>query len=210
MKKSTNIHWHSPSVTRELHEKQNRHQSALLWFTGLSGAGKSTLAHVVEKKLYDLGCHTAMLDGDNIRHGLSSDLGFNEIDRNENTRRIAEVSKLFVDTGLITLAAFVSPFRKERERIRQVVGKQDFIEIYVKCPMEVCEQRDVKKLYQQARVGKIRNFTGVDSPYEPPLNPELIIDSSIQTLEESTNQVLKVLNQRLNGVDTTEFPSVDL
>jgi len=188
--------WHDSVIKRDLRQQQNAHKSAALWFTGLSGAGKSTLAHAVEEKLYALGCRTYVLDGDNVRHGLCKDLGFSVEDRTENIRRIGEVSKLFVDAGVITLTAFISPFRDDRERARALLEHGDFLEIYCKCPLHVCETRDVKELYKRARAGEVKNFTGLTSPYEEPLSPELIIETSQLSLEQSVEKILDVLRER--------------
>ncbi len=180
-----NIVWHHATVTRERRESLQRHRAAVLWFTGLSGSGKSTLAHALEERLYQSGCRTFVFDGDNVRHGLCSDLGFSDEDRRENIRRIGEMTKLFVEAGVIALTAFISPFRDDRNRIRQLFNDGDFIEIYCRCSLEVCEQRDVKGLYKRARKGEIPHFTGISSPYEEPVNPELVIDTDQQSLEES-------------------------
>ena len=196
MNRSTNVVRHQATVTRMRREQLNRHKSVLLWFTGLSGAGKSTLAHAVEERLHQMGRQTFVLDGDNVRHGLCIDLGFSEEDRVENIRRIGEVAKLFLETGVITLTAFISPFYKDREIARSLFSHDDFLEIYCECPLEICEKRDVKGLYQQARDGKIKNFTGISSPYEAPSDPELVIDTSLLSLEKSTHQVLELLQQR--------------
>ena len=169
--KDINIHWHSHSVNREMREKLNGHKSVCLWFTGLSGSGKSTLACEVEKILFKEGDRTYVLDGDNVRHGLNSNLGFSNEDRTENIRRIGEVTKLFVDAGIIVLAAFISPFKEDREKVRHLLGDQNFIEIYVKTELETCEKRDSKGIYKKARKGEIKNFTGISSPYEPPPHP---------------------------------------
>jgi len=194
--KSTNTVWHNATVTREKREALNGHQSALIWFTGLSGSGKSTLAHTVEERLYQLGCRTFVFDGDNVRHGLCSDLGFTAEDRAENIRRIGEMSGLFLDAGIISLTAFISPFRKDRGLVRSLVGNDRFIEVYCSCPIEVCESRDVKGLYKRARAGEIKDFTGISSPYEEPEKPELILNTGHTPLEESTEQVLDLLAQR--------------
>jgi adenylylsulfate kinase len=162
------------------------------WFTGFSGAGKSTIAHATEERLHQLGCRTYVLDGDNVRHGLCSDLGFSSADRHENIRRIGEMSKLFVDAGIITLTAFISPMRADRDRLRLLAG-DDFIEIYCRCPIAVCEDRDVKGLYKRARAGEIKEFTGISSPYEEPHNPDLVIESNIMTVEESVDVVMTYL-----------------
>jgi len=191
-----NIIWHSATVTRERRNQQNKHKSVVLWFTGLSGSGKSTLAHSVEESLYQLGCRTIVLDGDNVRHGLCSDLGFSDKDRKENLRRVGEMSKLFIEGGLITLTAFISPFIDDRKKIRSLLPHGDFLEIFVDCPLKVCEGRDVKGLYDKARQGIIKDFTGINSPYEPPTKPELIVHTADQTLEESVESVLSFLFKR--------------
>jgi adenylylsulfate kinase len=190
------IRWHEALVSREQRERLNRHKSAILWFTGLSGAGKSTLAHAVEQALFQLGCRTFVFDGDNVRHGLCEDLGFSLEDRVENIRRVGEMSKLFLEAGIIALTAFISPYRADRDRVRALVEAGDFIEIYCKCTVEICEQRDVKGLYAKARQGLISNFTGISSPYEAPSNPELEIDTGSLSLEDSVNQVLELLRKR--------------
>jgi len=196
--KNSNIIWHHATVTRELRELQNKHKSIVLWFTGLSGSGKSTLAHAVEEKLHQCGCRTFVLDGDNVRHGLCSDLGFEDSDRRENIRRVGETAKLFIEAGIITLTAFISPFLEDRNRVRSIFQNGNFLEVYCKCPLEVCEQRDVKGLYQRARDGKVKQFTGISSPYEPPKNPELIVETDKLTLEESVIQVMGLLKTRGN------------
>ncbi len=194
--RSDNTVWHHATVTRARRQRQNGHRSAILWFTGLSGAGKSTLAHAVEEELHQIGCRTFVFDGDNVRHGLCGDLGFSAEDRAENIRRIGEMAKLFIEAGVIALTAFISPYRADRGRVRFSVGEGDFIEIYCKCSLEVCERRDVKGLYQRARAGKIPEFTGISSPYEEPEHPELAIDTAETTLEESVVQVLSFLRQQ--------------
>jgi adenylylsulfate kinase len=195
-RKSSNTVWHNATVTRQRRELQNGHKSVILWFTGLSGSGKSTLAHAVEERLHQIGCRTIVFDGDNVRHGLCSDLGFSQEDRAENIRRIGEMSKLFIEAGVIALTAFISPFKADRERIRGLVSEGDFIEIYCKCSLDVCEQRDVKGLYRRARAGEIKNFTGISSPYEAPDNPELSVDTGTNSLEESVEEVLALLVTR--------------
>lgn len=195
-KTSDNITWHQPTVTRKRRAERSGHRSAVLWFTGLSGAGKSTIAHAVEEQLYQLGCNTYVLDGDNVRHGLCGDLGFSEDDRVENIRRIGELAKLFVDGGVIALTAFISPFRAERERARSLVEPGDFFEIHVDCPLEVCEQRDSKGYYKKARAGIIKNYTGISSPYEPPASPELSLDTSRMDLGQCIAAVINLLRQR--------------
>jgi len=192
----TNIIWHHATVTRERRNQQNNHKSVVLWFTGFSGSGKSTLAHAIEEQLHQQGCKTFVLDGDNIRHGLSSGLTFSEKDRKENLRRIGEVSKLFVEAGVIVLTAFISPFREDRERVRSLMPHGDFLEVYVDCPIEVCEERDVKGLYRRARAGEVKEFTGISSPYEPPEKPELTVNTEQETLEESVQKVLSLLSER--------------
>ncbi len=196
MEKSTNVVWHNATVTRDRRESLNGHKSVALWFTGLSGAGKSTIAHAVEERLHGLGCRTFVFDGDNVRHGLCSDLGFSDEDRSENLRRIGEMVKLFTEAGVIALTAFISPFVKDRERVRNLLPHGDFLEIYCRCSLTVCEDRDVKGLYKRARAGEIKEFTGISSPYEEPLNPELALDTDQQTVEQCVDQVLDVLRER--------------
>jgi len=194
--KLCNIIWHHATVTRKRRNQQNQHKSAVLWFTGLSGSGKSTLAHAVEEELYQLGCRTIVLDGDNIRHGLCSDLDFSNDNRIENIRRIGEVTKLFIESGVITLTAFISPFKADRDKVRLLLSDNDFIEIFVKCPVNVCEDRDTKGMYKKARANKIKNFTGISSPYEAPENPDLILDTDKESLNESVGKVLNLLIHR--------------
>jgi adenylylsulfate kinase len=191
-----NIIWHHATVTRERRNQQNEHKSVVLWFTGLSGSGKSTLAHAVEEELHQIGCRTIVLDGDNVRHGLCSDLAFTDNDRKENLRRIAEMSKLFVEAGVITLTAFISPFKEDREKVRNLMPQGDFLEVFVDCSIEVCEKRDVKGMYKRARAGEILNFTGISSPYETPDDAELVIKTDSKTLEESVDEVMKMLIDR--------------
>lgn len=191
-----NVIWHHARVARSDRERTHRHKSVILWFTGLSGSGKSTVAHAVEERLYQRGCHTFVFDGDNVRHGLCIDLGFSPQDRAENIRRIGEMTKLFLEAGVIVLTAFISPFRKDRQRVRSLVPKEDFIEIYCQCPLEVCERRDTKGLYRRARAGEVKEFTGISSPYETPENPELILDTSVLSLEQSVESVLTLLAHR--------------
>jgi len=193
---SSNVVWHNATITRARRNQHNNHKSAVLWFTGLSGSGKSTLAHAVEEELYQMGSRTFVLDGDNVRHGLNGDLGFSDKDRKENLRRIGEVSKLFIEAGIIVLTAFISPFREERKKVRSMMPHGDFIEIYVECPIKICESRDVKGLYQKARDGEIDQFTGISSPYEPPDAQELTINTSQETLKESTMKILNLLKER--------------
>jgi adenylylsulfate kinase len=191
-----NIFWHKASVSRERREMQNGHRGAIIWFTGLSGSGKSTLAHAVEESLHQKGCRTFVLDGDNVRHGLSADLGFSDKDRQENIRRIGETAKLFMEAGIIVLTAFISPYRADRERIRAMVAPRDFIEIYCDTSIEICEQRDVKGHYKKARAGEIAEFTGVSSPYEIPKKAELILNTGEMTLDACVQEVLaKIINR---------------
>lgn len=195
-KKSAEVVWHHATVTRARRESLTGHGSTILWFTGLSSAGKSTLAHAVEEHLHQAGCLTFVFDGDNVRHGLCSDLGFSVEDRKENIRRVGEMTKLFLEAGVIALTAFISPFRAERERVRSLVPHGDFLEIYCHCPLEICEQRDVKGFYKRARAGEIKDFTGISSPYEEPEQPELVVDTGRLTLEQSVAQVLDLLRER--------------
>lgn len=194
--KSENTMWHSATVTRLRREKLNEHKSVAVWFTGLSGSGKSTLAHTVEEQLHQRGCRTFVFDGDNVRHGLCADLGFSQKDRAENIRRIGEMVRLFTEAGVIALTAFISPFRKDREFVRQLVTAQDFIEIYCQCALEICESRDVKGLYRKARAGEIPEFTGISSPYEEPHNPDLTVDTGNTSLEACTDRVFDLLEDR--------------
>ena len=177
-------------------EAQNGHRGAIIWFTGLSGSGKSTLAHAVEESLHQQGCHTFVLDGDNVRHGLCGDLGFSSKDREENIRRIGEMAKLFMEAGVIVLTAFISPYRADRERVRGLVDHGDFIEIYCDASIEVCEARDVKGIYKKARAGQIAEFTGISSPYEAPESPELTVNTGGTELEACVKQVIDEMVQR--------------
>ncbi len=188
------IVWHPPSITRRDREALFGHRAVALWFTGLSGSGKSTLAHEVERHLYSRGCHTFVLDGDNVRHGLNSDLGFSPQDRAENIRRLAELVRLFTEAGVIVLTAFISPYRADRERARRLLGPGDFFEIYCRCSLAVCEQRDPKGLYKKARAGDIAEFTGVSAPYEEPLSPEITVDTDRETLESCTKRIMTALD----------------
>ncbi len=193
-----NIYKQQSQVKKEERQKQAGHKSVILWFTGLSGAGKSTLAHAVEKALFDRECRTYVFDGDNVRHGLCSDLGFTAKDRQENIRRIGEMSKLFLEAGVIALTAFISPFQNDREKVRKLFNQGEFIEIYCHADLSICEQRDVKGLYAKARRGEISNFTGISSPYEPPPKPELILNTGEESLEECVDKVINYLT--LNGI----------
>ncbi len=191
--KATNIVWHHASVTRHARAQQREHKSGILWFTGLSGSGKSTLANAVNAALFERGLSTYVLDGDNIRHGLCKDLGFSDADREENIRRIGEVSKLFLDAGVIVLTAFVSPFRDDRAKARDLVDQGDFIEIYCAADLNVCEDRDTKGLYAKARAGEIKDFTGISSPYEEPESPEISINTGVIELNECVEIVVSKL-----------------
>jgi len=194
--KQPNVVWHHATVTRARRENLNGHRGEIVWFTGLSGSGKSTIAHMVEEQLHQMGCRTYVFDGDNVRHGLCADIGFSPHDRTENIRRIGEMVKLFLDAGMIALTAFISPFMRDRESVRKLVDAGDFVEIYCRCPLEVCEQRDVKGMYKRARAGEIRDFTGISSPYEPPGNPDLTVDTDKSTPEECAERVIRLLEQR--------------
>ncbi|MCF6299953.1 MAG: adenylyl-sulfate kinase [Proteobacteria bacterium] len=195
-KKSTNVVWHNATVTRETREELNKHKSTVLWFTGLSGSGKSTLAHAVEELLYKQDCRTFVLDGDNVRHGLCGDLGFSIEDRTENIRRVGEVAKLFVESGLIVLTAFISPLKSDRNAVRNIMPHGDFIEIYCAASLDVCESRDVKGLYKKARSGEIPEFTGISSPYEEPVNPEIVVNTGELALDACAEKVLECLKER--------------
>lgn len=194
--KATNITWHHADITKADREKQNGHKAVVLWFTGLSGSGKSTLAHAVENALHAAGCRTFVLDGDNIRHGLNKNLGFSPEDREENIRRIGEVAALFTQAGVIALTAFISPYRADRNKARQIAGDGNFIEIYVKCALETCEERDTKGLYKKARAGEIKEFTGISAPYEEPESAELVVDTGAESLDESAEKVLAYLREK--------------
>ena len=194
--KTPNTIYHNATVTREMRNQLNSHKSAVIWFTGLSGSGKSTLAHSVEEELHNLDCRTFVLDGDNVRHGLSSNLTFSDNDRKENIRRIGELAKLMLEAGVIAITAFISPFKEDRNLVRQLFSQGDFIEIYCKASLEICESRDVKGLYKRARTGEIKSYTGIDSPYDVPDNPELTIDTEGESLEESVAKVIDFLKSK--------------
>ena len=194
---SKNIVKQDYKIKRANRESQNGHQGKAIWFTGLSGSGKSTLANLLDHELHQKGYKTYVLDGDNLRFGLNKDLMFTDEDRKENLRRIAEVAKLFVDAGIVVIAAFITPFEEDRNKIRETIGSEDFMHIFVECPIEVCEQRDVKGLYAKARAGEIKNFTGINSPFETPVNNDLVIHSAEEKQEESLE---KLLNLALNNI----------
>ncbi|MDG1997431.1 MAG: adenylyl-sulfate kinase, partial [Emcibacteraceae bacterium] len=190
LRRASNVHWQAVDVHKESRANQKHQQAKILWFTGLSGSGKSTIANLVEKKLHAMGKHTYLLDGDNVRHGLNKDLGFTDADRVENIRRVGEVSSLMVDAGLIVLTAFISPFKSERQMVREMVGESEFIEIFVDTPLEVCESRDVKGLYKKARAGDLKNFTGIDSPYERPESAEIHVNTVDNSAHEAAEYIV--------------------
>lgn len=194
--KSTHVTRHRGLVNREARERLHRHKGCVLWFTGLSASGKSTISHLVEKKLHDMHCSTYVFDGDNVRHGLCGDLGFSDIDRKENIRRIGEMVHLFVDAGVISLTAFISPFREDRQRVRDIVGADCFIEIFVDCPIEECIKRDPKGIYHKAMKGEIKHFTGISSPYEPPESPDLLIKSAEEHFDMASERVVSMLKKK--------------
>jgi adenylylsulfate kinase len=196
MSSSPNVVKHQAAVIRSRRETLNGHRSANLWFTGLSGSGKSTLAHAVEERLHLMGCRTYVFDGDNVRHGLCGDLGFSVEDRAENLRRIAEMVGLFIDAGVISLTAFISPLKNDRDAVRKIIGSEDLIEVYCNCPLEICEQRDVKGLYAKARKGEIKNYTGISAPYEPPAHPDLELDTGSLPINQCVMQVIDLLKKR--------------
>ena len=194
--KNPNIIQHDANITREKRNQLNGHKSVVIWLTGLSGSGKSTLAHSVEEELHNLNCRTYVLDGDNIRQGLSSNLSFSDEDRKENIRRIGETAKLMMEAGIIVLTAFISPFEKDRNLVRKSLFEADFVEIFCSASLEVCESRDVKGFYKRARKGEIKGYTGIDSPYETPTNPELIVNTASESLEESVTKVIDFLKSK--------------
>jgi bifunctional enzyme CysN/CysC len=191
LRRAQNVHWQASDIGREQHADLKNQKARVLWFTGLSGSGKSTIANEVEKSLNLMNRHTFLLDGDNVRHGLNKDLGFTEADRIENIRRVGEVAKLMADAGLIVLTAFISPFRAERDMVRSMLPDAEFIEIFVDTPLEVAEARDVKGLYKKARSGALKNFTGIDSPYEPPLDPEIRVNTVEMTAAEAAEHIIR-------------------
>ena len=188
-----NLHFHEHRVPREEKEKRNQHKSRVIWFTGLSGSGKSTVANATEKVLHDMGLQTYILDGDNVRMGLTKDLGFSHEDRTENIRRITEVANLFADSGAIILTAFISPYREDRDIAREIIGNKDFIEVFISADLSVCEERDPKGLYKKARAGEIKGFTGIDAPYEEPINPELVVETDKYDIEACAQIVIEYL-----------------
>ncbi len=196
MDDKSNIIWHVHKLNKKDRARQKRQKACLLWFTGLSASGKSTTANVIEQKLFELGHHTYLLDGDNVRHGLNKDLGFSDSDRVENIRRIGEMAKLFTDAGLIVLSAFISPFCADRKMVRDLVEEGEFVEIHMATPLSVCEQRDPKGLYKKARQGEIKNFTGIDSTYEAPEKPELVINTAECDIEACADKVIAYLKQK--------------
>ena len=195
-KKSENVVWHEGKIKKEDRERFLRQKGVILWLTGLSGSGKSTIGHELEYRLLNMGHLAYVLDGDNIRHGLNGDLGFSPQDREENIRRIGEVAKLFADLGIITITAFISPYKKDRQRVRSLVKEDEFVEIYVKCSIDVLKQRDTKGMYEKALRGEIKEFTGVSAPYEEPENPELVLNTEKESIEESVNKVLEYLKNK--------------
>lgn len=194
--KTNNVQWFNGLVSRENREKLHGHKGVVVWFTGLSASGKSTIAHHLEMQLHKMGYSTYVFDGDNVRHGLCKDLGFSADDRSENIRRIGEMTRLFIDAGIIAITAFISPYREDRRSVCRLTGKDQFLEIYVKCPIEVCEARDPKGMYQKAKKGDIKNFTGISAPYEPPEDPDLTIESNKEDIEPSVKKVIQLLEQR--------------
>src|SRR5690606_33699502 len=190
------ILWHQSTITKQARQQRNQHKSCVVWFTGLSGSGKSSLANALDKELFSLGVQSYVLDGDNIRHGLNAGLGFSKEDRKENIRRIGEVSKLFVDSGQIVCTAFISPFIEDREQVRTLFPDGEFIEVYVKCPISICENRDPKGLYKKARSGEIMEFTCISSPYEEPIHPELVIETDKLTISQSVDTIITYLREK--------------
>jgi len=188
--------YHRATVIRSRRETLNGHRSINLWFTGLSGSGKSTLAHSVEERLHLMGCRTYVFDGDNVRHGLCQDLGFSREDRKENLRRISEMISLFLDSGVISLTAFISPLKADRDMVKEIIGHENLIEIFCDCPLDVCEQRDVKGLYKKARAGEIKNYTGISAPYEEPVNPDIVLNTAETSIRDCVNSIVNELRDR--------------
>ncbi|MCG1146201.1 adenylyl-sulfate kinase [Staphylococcus epidermidis] len=195
MSESNHITWHDSEVTKKQRQHRNGHKSAVIWFTGLSGSGKSTVSVALEKELFNEGKQTYRLDGDNVRHGLNKNLGFSPEDRSENIRRIGEVAKLMVEAGALTVTAFISPYKEDREGVRALLEDNEFIEVYTKCSVEECEKRDPKGLYKKARSGEIPEFTGISAPYQAPENPEITIDTEHDTIEQSVEQIIRYLKE---------------
>lgn len=193
---SSNIVWHDASISKSERRENNKHHSFILWFTGLSASGKSSIANALAREIFERGNQSFVLDGDNVRHGLNKDLGFDEDSRKENIRRIGEVSKLFVESGQIVLTAFISPYQEDRDTVRDLVGEGEFLEVYVKCSVEECERRDPKGLYKKARNEEIKNFTGISAPYEAPVNPEIVVDSENFSIEECAQQLIQILVEK--------------
>ncbi|WP_251943653.1 adenylyl-sulfate kinase [Staphylococcus sp. Marseille-Q5304] len=195
MAQSENITWHDSEVKKTERQQRNKHKSAVIWFTGLSGSGKSTISVALEQALFNHGMQTYRLDGDNVRHGLNKNLGFSPEDRQENIRRIGEVSKLMVDAGMITVTAFISPYREDRDAVRALLDDEEFIEVYTQCSLETCEARDPKGLYKKARNGEISGFTGIDAPYEEPTQAEIVVDTEQLSVDEAVEQIIAYLKQ---------------
>lgn len=191
-----NIHWQSHSIQKKDRQLLHQHKSYIVWFTGFSGSGKSTVANELEKALHSRGLSTFLLDGDNLRHGLNSDLGFQESDRKENIRRVGEVSKLFVDSGIVVLTAFISPYKSDREMVRNLVGADEFIEVHVDCPIEECEKRDPKGLYEKVRTGKIKEFTGISAPYEAPESPDVVLYTATDSVYDCVQKLVNYLHSK--------------
>jgi adenylylsulfate kinase len=199
----SDIKWQNTKITRSNHEELQGYRSICIWFTGLSGAGKSTIANAVQQRLFQRKIRTYLLDGDNVRHGLNGDLGFSKEDRQENVRRVAEVAHLFVEAGVTAIAALISPFERDRQMARSIFEQEDFVEIFVNCPIDICIERDPKGLYKKAQVGIIRDFTGISSPYDPPESPELIINTSQYSIDECVDQVMRYLHAKLGLAKVT-------
>lgn len=195
MSASTNITWHDSEVTKAQRQERNGHKSVVIWFTGLSGSGKSTISVALEKALFEQNITSYRLDGDNIRHGLNQNLGFSPEDRKENIRRIGEVGKLMVDAGVVTITAFISPYEEDRNTVREILEDGEFIEVFTKCSLDECESRDPKGLYKKARSGEIKEFTGINAPYEEPSNPEIVIDTENESVEESVEKIVAYLKE---------------
>lgn len=208
--KSSNVYWHEGVITKEDRERLHKHKGICLWYTGLSGSGKSTIARKVEEKLYEMGISTYVLDGDNVRHGLNKNLGFSHEDRTENIRRIGEVAKLFADAGILVMTAFISPYRSDRDLVRESFPEGDFVEVFVDATLETCEERDVKGLYKKARAGEIKEFTGISAPYESPDSPELLVNTTEDdNIDNNADKVIKFLLENSyisekNGLSRTE------